>query len=34
LGRVVVMDVVALEAAEDLSKPWAQEIADWLEQGP
>ena len=31
LGRVV--DVVALEATNDLSKPYAPEIAAWIEEG-
>ncbi len=33
LGRVVVVDVVALEATSDLSKPFAPEIAAWIEEG-
>lgn len=32
-GRVVVMDIVAHEASEDLTKPWAREVADWLRKG-
>lgn len=33
LGRVVVVDVVALEATNDRSKPYAPEIAAWIEEG-
>ncbi len=29
-GRVVVMDIVAYEANDDLSRPWAREVAAWL----
>lgn len=32
-GRVVVMDIVAYEATDDLSKPWAQDVAAWLAEG-
>lgn len=32
-GRVVVVDVVALEATHDASKPYAREIAAWIEAG-
>lgn len=32
-GRVSVMDIVAQEASEDLSKPWALEVASWLARG-
>lgn len=32
-GRVVVMDIVAHEATDDLTRPWAQEVADWLKKG-
>ena len=32
-GRVVVMDIVAHEASDDLMKPWAREVADWLRRG-
>lgn len=33
LGPVVVVDVVALEATNDRSKPYAAEIAAWIEGG-
>ncbi len=33
LGRVVVVDVVALESTSDPTKPYAAEIAAWIEQG-
>jgi hypothetical protein len=29
-GRVVVMDVVALEASAEVEKPWARQVAEWL----
>jgi hypothetical protein len=32
-GRVVVADMVAFEATQDLTKPGAQEIQDWLDAG-
>jgi len=32
-GRVVIMDVVAFEATRYLDKPYAKEIADWIEKG-
>lgn len=32
-GRVVVMDIVAHEASDDMTKPWAREVADWLRKG-
>jgi predicted nucleic acid-binding protein len=32
-GHVVVMDIVAHEASDDLTKPWAREVADWLRKG-
>lgn len=32
-GRVVVMDIVAHEASDDLTKPWAREVAGWLRKG-
>ena len=32
-GRVVVMDIVAYEASDDLSRPWAQDVAAWLAKG-
>ena len=32
-GRVVVVDVVALEATHDRSKPYAIEIAAWIAEG-
>ena len=32
-GRVVVVDVVALEATHDRSKPYAAEIAAWIAEG-
>jgi hypothetical protein len=32
-GRVVVMDIVAYEASDDLAKPWALEVAAWLKKG-
>lgn len=32
-GRVVVMDIVAHEASDDLTKPWAREVAEWLKKG-
>jgi hypothetical protein len=32
-GRVVVADMVAFEATQDMSKPGAQEIRDWLDAG-
>lgn len=33
LGHVVVVDVVVLEATNDPSKPYAREIAAWIEAG-
>lgn len=33
LGRVIVVDVVALEATNDRSKPYATEIAAWIADG-
>ena len=33
LGRVVVVDVVVLEATNDQSKPYALEVAAWIEAG-
>jgi hypothetical protein len=33
LGRVVIVDVVALEATSDASKPYATEIAAWIADG-
>ncbi len=33
LGRVVIVDVVELEATRDRSKPFAPEIAAWIEEG-
>ncbi len=33
LGRVVVVDVVALEATNDNSKPYAAQIAAWIAEG-
>lgn len=33
MGRVVVVDVVALEATNDQTKPYAREIAAWIEAG-
>ena len=33
LGSVVVADMVVYEAIGDLSKPWASEIAAWIEEG-
>jgi hypothetical protein len=27
------MDIVAHEASDDLTKPWAREVADWLRKG-
>ncbi len=33
LGRVVVIDVVALEATHDIRKPHAAEIAAWIAEG-
>ncbi len=33
LGRVVVMDVVGHEAASDRTRPWALDIAAWLDAG-
>jgi hypothetical protein len=32
-GRVVVMDVVADEASGDPAKPWALDVAAWIEKG-
>ena len=32
-GRVVVADMVAFEATQDMTKPGAQEIQDWLDAG-
>ena len=32
-GRVVVMDIVAYEASDDPSRPWAQDVAAWLAEG-
>ena len=32
-GRVVVADMVALEATQDLAKPGARQIAAWLDAG-
>jgi predicted nucleic acid-binding protein len=32
-GRVVVMDIVAYEASDDVTKPWALEVARWLRKG-
>jgi len=32
-GRVVVADMVAFEATQDMTKPGAQEIRDWLDAG-
>lgn len=32
-GRVVVMDIVAYEASNDLERPWARDVADWLAKG-
>ncbi len=32
-GRVVVMDIVAYEASDDATKPWALEVAAWLAKG-
>lgn len=32
-GRVVVADMVAIEATQDLTKPGAREIASWIETG-
>lgn len=32
-GRVVVMDIVAYEASDDVTKPWALEVAAWLAKG-
>jgi hypothetical protein len=33
MGRVIVVDVVAMEATYHLDKPYAREIAAWLEAG-
>jgi hypothetical protein len=33
MGRVIVVDVVALEATYDLTKPYAPEIAAWIAEG-
>ena len=33
LGPVIVVDVVVLEATHDLAKPYAREIAAWIEAG-
>ena len=33
LGRVVIVDVVAMEATHDLSKPFASAIATWIADG-
>ena len=33
MGRVIVVDVVVLEATYDLRKPYAHQIAEWLEAG-
>jgi len=33
LGRVIVVDVVVLEATNDGSKPYASEIATWIAEG-
>jgi len=32
-GRVIVMDIVAYEASADPTKPWAREVANWIQQG-
>jgi predicted nucleic acid-binding protein len=32
-GRVMVMDIVAYEASDDLTRPWARDVAAWLEKG-
>ena len=32
-GRVVVMDIVAYEASDNLGKPWARDVAAWLAEG-
>jgi predicted nucleic acid-binding protein len=32
-GRVVVMDIVAFEASGDLTRPWARDVAEWLQRG-
>jgi hypothetical protein len=32
-GRVIVMDIVAYEATADLERPWARDVAAWLENG-
>jgi len=32
-GRVIVMDIVAYEASDDVTKPWALEVAAWLSKG-
>jgi hypothetical protein len=32
-GRVVVMDIVAYEASDDLARPWARDVAVWLTKG-
>lgn len=32
-GRVMVMDIVAYEASDDATKPWAREVAAWLAKG-
>ncbi|MBF0539254.1 MAG: hypothetical protein HQL03_13480 [Nitrospirae bacterium] len=32
-GRVVVIDIVAYESSEDLTRPWALEVAAWLRKG-
>ncbi len=31
-GRVIVMDVVAFEASADIEKPWAREVAAWIQR--
>jgi hypothetical protein len=33
MGRVIVVDVVVLEATYDLGKPYARQIAEWLAAG-
>lgn len=33
LGQVIIADMVVYEATADLSKPWAVEIASWIEEG-
>jgi len=32
-GRVVVMDIVAYEASDDSTRPWALDVAAWLKKG-